>query len=338
MNTHNATVTAGLELANNTIGLLRANAFELGRTQNGDILKDNPTFAYNNISTIAGQTLAMQIASSLSATSIGVGTPLTLMFGSYEPMLAFFSLIGLYTTDNLLDGPFSTLPEPGSAMILELLGTNPGDADAMPSPEDFMLRFTYRANADLDEPFSAYPLTSMGFESQMMPYTTFLDQLQNFTQDSAQWCTTCRAIFAPWCTPISEESPSDPPSTNSGSSLSAASGGVIGAFVTLFVVALAAVILNRLGFLRLQRRSKSGVRSGSPGGFKGSDKRAGDADVTVTDRGVQHERVGSWELRDGSGEPPTESADIATTNINRDLDDDEVSLTGMQPAKIHETV
>ncbi|KAM0464304.1 hypothetical protein ACHAPV_002859 [Trichoderma viride] len=337
MNTHNATVTAGLGFANETIDILKANAFELERTKNGDILKDNPTFTYNNVSTIAGQTLAMEIASALSATSIGVGTPLTLMFGSHEPMLAFFSLLGLYTEDNLLSGPFSTLPNPGSAMILELIGSNPGDVNAMPSPQDFMLRFSYRATADLGEPFSAYSLTSMGFESQMIPYTSFLAQLQNFTQDSVQWCTTCLAVFAPWCNTSAGESPSDPPSTGKSSSLSAALGGLIGAMVTLAVALLAIAVLNWLGFVTFSRRSKPSARSSSPGGFRGSDKRAGDADVTVTDRGVQHERVGSWELRGGSAEPPTDSADIATTNLDRDLDDDEISLTGVQPVKIHET-
>lgn len=338
MNTHNATVTAGLGFANDTIAVLRANAFELERTKNGDILKDNPKFTYNNVSTIAGQTLAMQIASSLSATSIGVGTPLTLMFGSYEPMLAFFSLIGLYSTDNLLSGPFSTLPNPGSAMIFELIGSNPGDVNAMPSPQDFMLRFTYRANADVGEPFSAYPLTSMGFNSQMIPYTSFLGQLQNFTQDSVQWCTTCRAIFAPWCSTSADASPSDPSSTSESSSLNATTGGLIGSMVTLAVALLAIIALKWLGFITFLRRSKPSVRSGSPGGFKGSDKRAGDADVTVTDRGVQHERVGSWELRGGSGESPVASADIATTGPSRNWDDDEISLTGVQPVRIHETV
>lgn len=336
MNTHNATVTAGLAFANETIDILRANAFEWERTQNGDILQDNPTFTYNNVSTIAGQTLAMEIASSLSATSIGVGTPLTLMFGSHEPMLAFFSLIGLYTEDNLLSGPFSTLPNPGSAMVFELMGSNPGDVNAMPSPQDFMLRFSYRANADLGEPFSAYPLTSMGFESQMMPYASFLAQVQNFTMDSAQWCTTCRAVFAPWCNTGADESPSgrpsDPPSDSASCSLPPALGGLIGAMVTLAVALLAIGALHWLGFITFSRRSRSGVRSGSPGGFRGSDKRAGDADVTVTDRGVQHERVGSWELRGGSG--------IATANPSRHLDDDddEISLTGVQPVKIHESV
>lgn len=338
MNTHNATVTAGLAFANETIDILRANAFEWERTQNGDILEDNPTFAYNNVSTIAGQTLAMQIASSLSATSIGVGTPLTLMFGSHEPMLAFFSLIGLYTEDNLLSGPFSTLPNPGSAMVFELIGSNPGDVNAMPSPQDFMLRFSYRANADLGEPFSAYPLTSMGFESQLMPYASFLAQLQNFTMDSVQWCATCRAVFAPWCNTVVDESPSDPPSDSASCSLPPALGGLIGAMVTLAVALLAIGVLHWLGFVTFSRRSRPGVRSGSPGGFRGSDKRAGDADVTVTDRGVQHERVGSWELRGGPGESPTEPAGIATTNLSRHLDDDEISLTGVQPVKIHETV
>lgn len=338
MNTHNATVTAGLGFANDTIAVLRRNAFELERAKNGDTLKSSPKFAYNNISTIAGQTLAMQILSSLSATTIGVGTPLTLMFGSHEPMLAFFTLLGLYSTDNLLSGPFSTLPNPGSAMIFELIGSDPGDPDAMPSSQEFMLRFTYRANADVGEPFSAYPLTSMGFDSQMIPFASFLGQLQAFTQDSVQWCASCRAIFASWCSTSADASPSDPSSTSKSSSVSAPVAGVIGAVVTLAVTGLAGMALYMLGFCTFGRRTKPSVRSGSPGGFKGSDKRASDVDVTVTDRGMRHERIGSWELGDGPGESPMGTADIATNNLGRNLDDDEISLTGVQPVKIHETV
>ncbi|UKZ81947.1 hypothetical protein TrVFT333_009726 [Trichoderma virens FT-333] len=127
MNTHNKSVNSGLGFANTTVGVLKENAFELERAMNGDTLSAAPNWTYNNITTIAGQTLGMQIASSLSGATLGSsGSKLTLMFGSFEPMLAFFSLMGLYSTDNLLSGPFSTLPDPGSAMIIELIGQDSG--------------------------------------------------------------------------------------------------------------------------------------------------------------------------------------------------------------------
>ncbi|KAL7933355.1 heterokaryon incompatibility domain-containing protein [Trichoderma chlorosporum] len=339
------TVNSGLGFANTTIGVLRANAFELERAKNGDSLRNLTNFTYNNITSIAGQTLAMQIASSLSAATMGSsGSQLTVMFGSFEPMLAFFSLMGLYSTDNLLSGPFSTLPEPGSAMILELIGQDAGDASALPAAQELMVRFTYRANADVGEPFTVYPLSSNSSDSRVIPFTAFLGQLQGFAQDSLQWCSTCRALYAPWCTARSTSS-SDSYSTSNGSSVSAPIAGVIGAMVTLAVTGLAALALFFCGVCTFGRRPKSSLRSGSPGGFKGTGKMASDVDVTVTKRGREHERVGSWELGKGLGQPTTGSAGIATTNFESDMpnpqrfddDDDDISIMAAQPVKIRES-
>ncbi|RFU77088.1 hypothetical protein TARUN_5133 [Trichoderma arundinaceum] len=345
MNTHNKTVHTGLGFANTTIAVLRGNAFELERAKNGDSLRDNPKFPYNNISTIAGQTLAMQIASSLSAATQGAsGSKLTLMFGSFEPMLAFFSLMGLHTTENLLSGPFSTLPNPGSAMIFELIGQDAGDTSALPTPQEFMIRFTYRANADVGEPFSVYALdTAPGFDGKTMAYTTLLAQLQRFYQDSMEWCSSCRAIFAPWCNTSSTKSSSGSSSGSNKSSVSAPVAGVIGAIVTLAVTGLAGLALYFCGLCTFGRRPKSTLPSGSPGGFKGTGKMASDVDVTVTKRGIGHERVGSWELRDGSDEPQMGSAGIVTTSLGsphpRHFDDeDDISITEARPVKIRETV
>ncbi|KAL7799881.1 heterokaryon incompatibility domain-containing protein [Trichoderma ceciliae] len=345
MNTHNKTVNAGLRFANDTIAVLRANAFELERAKNGDSLSTNPKSTYNNISSIAGQTLAMQIASSLSSATQGSGSKLTLMFGSFEPMLAFFSLMGLYSTDNLLSGPFSTLPSPGSAMIFELIGQDSGDVAAMPSPQEFMLRFTYRANADVGEPFSVYPLFSSGSDGQTIPYTSFLGRLQRFAQDSLEWCRACRAVFAPWCSTRSATSSSGSSSESKKSSVSAPVAGVIGAVVTLAVTGLAGLALYIFGPCTFGRRPKTNSRNASPGGFKGAGKMASDVDVAVTKRGMEHERVGSWELRDGSGEPPTRSAGIVTTSLGGDTpkpqhldDEDDISITEARPVKIRETL
>ncbi|KAL6824430.1 histidine phosphatase superfamily [Trichoderma sp. SZMC 28015] len=345
MNTHNKTVNTGLGFANTTIGVLKKNAFDLERAKNGDSLSAIPNWTYNNITTIAGQTLAMQIASSLSAATLGApGSKLTLMFGSFEPILAFFSLMGLYNTNNLLSGPFSTFPDPGSAMIIELIGQDSGDSAALPYAQEFMVRFTYRANADVGEPFKAYPLSSDSSDSLVIPFTELLGQLQRVSQDSLQWCSTCRALYAPWCTSESSSS-SDSSSTSKSSSVSAPVAGVIGAMVTLAVTGLAALALYFCGVCTFGRRAKSNLRSGSPGGFKGTDKKASDVDVAVTKRGMAHERMGSWELRNGSGQPPTGSAGIATTSPGNDTfdprhfdDEDDMSIMAAQPVKIRESV
>ncbi|EHK16030.1 uncharacterized protein TRIVIDRAFT_115012, partial [Trichoderma virens Gv29-8] len=345
MNTHNKSVNSGLGFANTTVGVLKENAFELERAMNGDTLSAAPNWTYNNITTIAGQTLGMQIASSLSGATLGSsGSKLTLMFGSFEPMLAFFSLMGLYSTDNLLSGPFSTLPDPGSAMIIELIGQDSGDPSALPAAQEFMVRFTYRANADVGEPFTVYPLSANSSDSRVIPFTAFLGQLQRFSVDSLQWCSTCQALYAPWCTSRSTSS-ADSSSTSNNSSVSAPVAGVIGAMVTLAVTGLAGLALYFCGVCTFGRRPKSSERSDSPGGFKGTGKMASDVDVTVTKRGREHERVGSWELRNGFGQPMTGSAGIATASLGSDTpnprrfdDDDDISIMAAQPVKIRESV
>ncbi|KAL7943855.1 heterokaryon incompatibility domain-containing protein [Trichoderma barbatum] len=341
MNTHNKTVNTGMGFANTTISVLRRNAFELERAKNGDTLSKAPNFTYNNITTIAGQTLAMQIASSLSGATLGSpGSKLTLMFGSFEPMLAFFSLMGLYSRDNLLSGPFSTLPSPGSAMIFELIGPDTG---ASPTSQEFMIRFTYRANADIGEPFTIHPMSSDSSDSRVIPFTAFLGQLQSFSLDSLQWCGTCRALYAPWCTARSASSSGS--SSGSSDSVSAPVAGVIGAMVTLAVTGIAGLALYYFGLCTFGRRPKSSLRSGSPGGFKGTGKLASDVDVAVTKRGMEHERIGSWELRNGSGQPTMGSAGIVTTSFGRDAlnshhfdDEDDISIAAAQPVKIRESV
>ncbi|KAH6608147.1 hypothetical protein Trco_004460 [Trichoderma cornu-damae] len=342
MNTHNKTVNDGLGFANSTLAVLRANAFELERAKNGDSLSANPKFPYSNISSVSGQTLAMQIASSLSGAALGSGgSKLTLMFGSFEPMLAFFSLMGLYSRDNLLSGPFSTLPNPGSAMIIELIGQDSGDASALPTPQEFMVRFAYRANADVGEPFSVHPLDPSGSGGPAIPYTAFLGQLQRFALDSLNWCSACRAAFAPWCnrgfTKYLSESKKP--------SVSPPVAGVIGAVVTLAVTGLAGFVLYIFGVCTFGRRPESNPRSGPPGGFKGAGKMASDADVAVSKRGTEHERIGSWELGNGRGEPPTGFAGIVTADLGRDApnpqqldDEDDASITEAPPVKIRETV
>jgi hypothetical protein len=89
--------------------------------------------------------------------------------------------------------------------------------------------------------------------------------------------------------------------------ISPAVAGVIGAVVTLVVVGILAAVLALLGGLRVYKIKTKG-RS-DLGGFKGGEKLASDADLTVAKAkvggivtgppaGRLHERVGSWELGD----------------------------------------
>lgn len=135
-------------------------------------------------------------------------------------------------------------------------------------------------------------------------------------QDVDKWCNTCATenIFCRQLLNVPVAS-AQPGTASHG--LSPVVSGVIGALVALAIAVLACVALALLGF-RLQRsdekpkapRSDLGVlrTSTGNGGFKGAEKLASDTDLRLKGSAgatvVRHERVGSWELKDGPRSPP----------------------------------
>jgi hypothetical protein len=124
------------------------------------------------------------------------------------------------------------------------------------------------------------------------------------------WCTMCMASTV-FCSTFGDGSSDG--SGGSGSSrrhVSPAVAGVIGAIVTLAVLALIAGLVMYFGGLRFNRREKSQL-----GGFKGSAKLASDADLSIpqnaapvgilADDKKNHERVGSWELKGANKDEET---------------------------------
>ncbi|KAK5997801.1 hypothetical protein PT974_00163 [Cladobotryum mycophilum] len=331
--THNQTVFNGLFTPNDTLAELRSNAFELELATNGH--NNTNTDNASLLPSIAGTTLARKVIDAFitSVKVAGSSDKLTLIFGSYESMLALLSLSGLYTRDNLLSGPFSTLPQPGAAMVFELISDSANDATSMPSAENLSIRFTYRATADDDdEPFTTYSLFASGFDGQTIPYTGFLTAMQKFTRDSSQWCDMCHSTTAPWC-------------SSRKKSVTTPVAGAIGAILTIFVIGIGSLLLYGIGACHFGASEGSSERNNHPGGFKGAEKMASDTDLAVTKGGSQHERVGSWELSDGNNKPSTGSIGIVTEELGRDtlrmprsLDEDGISLNGATPVKVHEGV
>lgn len=275
----------------------------------------------DHISTIAGRTLATELLSALSSNIEWAGeyNRMTLMFGSYEPMVGFFSLAGLLTPQT---AQFYGLPVPGSTMIFELFSFASSDdsnkTTSFPSSDELYIRFLFQNGSSADP--VTFPLFSHSPSQAYLPLSDFMTSLQDFMIMSVQdWCTTC-ASAADFC--INSTSFGDGGSgSSSGQSSSSRDGihpavaGVIGAIVALAVVGLLlglAMFLFGVRFYRIHRKRRSQLN-----GFKGGEKLASDQDLAIAKNGAPnpvgaslvkpvgaegaapprgHERVGSWEL------------------------------------------
>ncbi|KAI0834221.1 phosphoglycerate mutase-like protein [Hypoxylon sp. FL0890] len=306
------------------------------------------------IRAVAGRTLAAKVVAQLSAHihSGGTANKMTLMFGSFEPFLAFFSLSDLANTAT--SGLFRQIPEPGSAMVFELFSTV--NDSTYPQEDELWVRFLYRNGTASDAPLTEYPLFGRGNSETRMRWTDFQDDISKFSiQEVSTWCDLCSSITL-FCDSLRYSSGSSSGSLdgsngngNNNASLSAPVAGVIGAVTTLAVLALAGTTAFVFGGLRIRRKDYSDAarRRSSLGGFKGAEKMASDHDVSIAKSGVRHERVGSWEL---SGPNPvttpapatvaegTPSGLFGASIRHHQRDDDVDSIVGATPVSPVERV
>ncbi|KAI1656560.1 phosphoglycerate mutase-like protein [Daldinia decipiens] len=298
------------------------------------------------IRAIGGRTLAAKVVTQLRThmNSAGSTDKMTLMFGSFEPLLAFFSLADLIN----VSGMFSQIPDPGAAIVFELFTTD--ENVEYPREDNSWVRFLYRNGSGRDVPLTEYPLFGRGNSETRMTWTDFQTAMDKFAiWELSDWCNVCSSV-ALFCSALSQSSGSlDEPSSssngvnqNNNASLSPTVAGVIGALTTLAVLGLAGVTAFVFGGIRIRRRDSSedaSRRRSSLGGFKGAEKMASDHDVSVAKNGARHERVGSWELGAPSGigniatpapvaVPGSGSFGVSRRNVK---DDDEDSLLGASP-------
>jgi hypothetical protein len=277
-----------------------------------------------NVPAIAGATLASVIIQQFShvISSQGVSDKLTLLFGSFEPMLSFFSL------SSLSSGPaasmFTSLPQHGSLMAFELFSyPAENSSDTFPAVDELWVRFLFRNGTDDANNLVSYPLFDRGNEEVDMSWTDFVAGMGAFSMNEvSDWCNACQSATL-FCQAILYDTQSSSNSNGSPSTpgnrkkdaVSPAVGGVIGAVVTLAVCAILAALLAFLGY-RIDRHGKkrsgsaaaadgpagiAGLRqSNSGGGFKGAEKLASDTDLALKDGAgasvTRHERTGSWEM------------------------------------------
>lgn len=303
------------------------------------------------IRAISGRMLAGKVVTQLSQhiSSGGTANKMTLMFGSFEPFIAFFALSDLYNEASI----FQEIPQPGAAMVFELFSTN--NDSSYPRQDELWVRFLYRNGTASDEPLTEYPLFGRGNSETRMQYVDFIAAMDNFSvRDISGWCNVCSSLSL-YCSALSDSTGDSGSSnvnsdnSNGNSSLSPAIAGVIGAITTIAVLGLLGTTAFVFGGLRIRYKDtpESSRRHSSLGGFKGAEKMTPDRDVSIAKNGVRHERVGSWELGGPGGiraPPPAAtggSADgpFGASIMHRRGDDgDNDSIAGLVPVKPAEQV
>ncbi|KAH6999927.1 histidine phosphatase superfamily [Ilyonectria destructans] len=345
MYTHNETVHDGLTNGTAILNILGSYAASMERIKNSyaDGSDSVESQTKQVLYSVAGRTFANRVVRQFITNLQWNGSreKLTLMFGSFDPIISFIALSGLLTPESIVDGPFSTLPNPGAALIFELYGEDSDNPDLLPSFNDLSVRLYYRATADTDEKFEMQPFFDSGSQNGLVPYSDFAETMQELGRSVYDWCGICDSTAAPWCFYSYR---TDDGVDSTPDSLDPVVAGVVGAVIMGVVIALIAGSLYCLAGLRLKREAIKEEPTAPVAGFKGPERKDGDKDVAVTNEGFHHERVGSWELRDGKQLPSVEAMGITPKDLPRergrsfDDDEDDISVMGATPVKEHESV
>ena len=258
----------------------------------------------DQVGVIAGKTLAGRILDAFYETinSQGASDKMTLLFGSFEPMIALSTITGILSEQNLV---FYDIPQPGSSFVFELFALREADIGTYPENSDLYVRFLYQNGTDPTSELVAYPMFGNSPSQTMMSLADFIASMENIMVFNIEtWCNTCQsnAIFCPAFTNTND---SGTLGTTTHHGLNPVIAGVIGALVALVCAALLFTTLMLLFGFRL-RKTDSKRRSGL-NGFRGAEKLASDQDLTLAKGGAGasvtdatasrgHERVGSWEL------------------------------------------
>jgi len=218
---------------------------------------------------VGAKTLSGVVLRQLNATvsSRGAAPKLSLLAGSYDTFLAFFGLTGLLDTG----ADFHGLPEYASSMAFELF-TDGNDGKAFPADPAANLRVRWLFRNGTAGALKGFPLFGTGEAS--LPWPRFVSEMQKRAiTDVGDWCDKC-ASKAGFCAAYrDDDGEAGGAEKNSGGGggdggISKAVAGVIGAMVTLAVVA----VVGGLAWMVLRRKrkgagrqqgDKTSVRSGS---------------------------------------------------------------------------
>lgn len=340
--THNRTVHE--QVPSSDLSQLRALASQREYALNGNVSASGHEEG-DQIRTVAGKALATRVLSLLidNIETKGSAQKMSLLFGNYRPLLAFFALARLPNVDS----DFYGLPEPGSSMVFELFSVGNGSSDAYPDPSDLMVRFMFRNGTSEDDALNAYPLFNRGRSMTDLPWLDFRAEMANvMVPGVTEWCDLCESTRA-FCVLYGTnsafwDSMAEAHGDDSGKRrLDPAVAAAVGVVSTLGVIALAVAGCLILG-LRLHRRPPK--RRSELGGFKGAEKLASDPDLvsgkTPTQDGKGHERVGSWELTSGAngGAQAAGPSNAPAAKPGLDEDDDFSVNPFADPVKVEDRV
>ncbi|KAL4887516.1 histidine phosphatase superfamily [Aspergillus karnatakaensis] len=296
----------------------------------------------DSIRNIAGQGIASSVLSAFetSVQQRGIEGKMTLKFGGYETAVSIFSLLGLASPQH---SRFTSLPNMGASIVLELFSIGSESYPTYPDPSQLYVQFLLRNGTGAK--FVPYPLFGYSPSKIAIPFNEFQAEMQKLSLGTtADWCRRCNSS-AVFCSGVAKTAGNRADRVHEDHGrMSSAVAGVIGATVTIAVIALLA-----LAFLAYNRYVKS-QRKPSLGGFKGNSKMASDSDITfkkpqwegsevkppaASARG--YKRHGSWEMTDNAS-PPRLAERRMESSFAEEIEDEWQLTSNLQPTKVHEHV
>ncbi|MCJ1363698.1 hypothetical protein MMC16_002807 [Acarospora aff. strigata] len=338
--THNRTVRDKLSASD--LARARTLADHLVYTINGNISASGRVTG-DRIRTIAGQTFATQVLGLLfnNIETDGAVDKISVLFGSFEPFVAFAALARLPSVNPTFYG----LPDFGSSMVFEMFSVDNKTRSTYPGTDELKVRFLFRNGTNATSQLVSYPLFGRARSQTDLTFQDFLHGMKGIMLPSVgDWCDTCGSISI-FCAAYSNNTANRARSGNGSGGVSPVVGGVIGAVVTLAVAGLlfsTAMWLGGIRFCRLKAKRRSEL-----GGFRGGEKLASDRDLPAITGRVdpssstgQQERVGSWELttrKIAAASPDTVESPRSLTR--RSSEEEDLSVNPFsEPVKIDERV
>lgn len=216
---------------------------------------------------IGGQTFAGGILAQLkSIVSSKAKVKFSLLAGSYDTFQSFFGLSNLTS----VSPDFYGLPHYASTMAFEIF-TQENVTD-FPPVDSLRVRFLFRNGSTAGDEPRAFPL--FGSSDESMPYNDFVSKMESISITSAEkWCGICGSDTL-FCDAYSARNANAAPTNqSSGGGMSNAVAGVIGAMVTLGVVALVGAVAFFV--LRKKRTQPAAVALAAEKGSNRSDSDSG---------------------------------------------------------------
>jgi len=224
-------------------------------------------------------------------------------------MVSLASLIGLPD----MYEQFFGLPDLGSSMVFELFTTANVSSDNYPSVSELQVRFLFRNGTNSTMNLDEYPIFGNPETVMAMSLDAFSTSIEGImTATIGEWCDVCQSdsVFCPAYTNSTNSTSPTTSTTPTSPASRPVIAGIIGAIIAFIIAGIILALAMLLFGVRFHRRPNPKRRS-HLGGFKGAEKMASDPDLTVLKGGAGativreghspgHERVGSWELGEGS--------------------------------------